>query len=85
MKIAFIARWLVAAVWTANRPAAEPAICGSLASITASSPLCIDAYTAVSGASEDGYAVLQHIESLVDGKIIWAPASAESDHPRRRF
>lgn len=33
-----------------------------------------DAYTAVSGGSEDGYPVLQHIHRLVEGEIIWAPA-----------
>ena len=31
-------------------------------------------YTAVSGASDQGYPVLQHIQHLVDGEIIWAPA-----------
>ena len=31
-------------------------------------------YTAVSGGSEEGYPVLQHIHRLVDGEIIWAPA-----------
>jgi uncharacterized linocin/CFP29 family protein len=31
-------------------------------------------YTAVSGGSEEGYPVLQHIQRLVDGEIIWAPA-----------
>jgi uncharacterized linocin/CFP29 family protein len=31
-------------------------------------------YTAISDATDDGYPVLQHIERLVDGKIIWAPA-----------
>ena len=33
-----------------------------------------DPYTAVSGGSEEGYPVLQHIHRLVDGEIIWAPA-----------
>ena len=33
-----------------------------------------DPYTAVSGGSEEGYPVLRHIERLVDGEIIWAPA-----------
>jgi len=33
-----------------------------------------EAYTAVSRASEDGYPVLRHIERLVDGEIVWAPA-----------
>ncbi|MHC2465149.1 family 1 encapsulin nanocompartment shell protein [Bradyrhizobium embrapense] len=33
-------------------------------------------YTAIGGATDDGYPVLQHIQRLVDGKIIWAPAIA---------
>jgi uncharacterized linocin/CFP29 family protein len=33
-----------------------------------------DAYTAASGGSEDGYPVLHHIERIVDGGIVWAPA-----------
>ena len=33
-----------------------------------------DPFVAVSGGSEDGYPVLQHIQRLVDGEIIWAPA-----------
>jgi uncharacterized linocin/CFP29 family protein len=33
-----------------------------------------EAYTAVSGGSDQGYPVLQHILRLVDGEIIWAPA-----------
>jgi len=33
-----------------------------------------DAYTAVSGASDSGYPVLHHIERIVDGGVIWAPA-----------
>ncbi|HEY6983796.1 family 1 encapsulin nanocompartment shell protein [Reyranella sp.] len=31
-------------------------------------------YTAMSGGSDDGYPVLQHIRRLVDGEIVWAPA-----------
>jgi uncharacterized linocin/CFP29 family protein len=31
-------------------------------------------YTAVSGGTDEGYPVLQHIQSLVDGEIVWAPA-----------
>lgn len=31
-------------------------------------------YTAIGGATDDGYPVLQHIQRLVDDKIIWAPA-----------
>jgi uncharacterized linocin/CFP29 family protein len=33
-----------------------------------------EAYTAVSGGSDEGYPVLQHIQRLVDGEIVWAPA-----------
>ncbi len=33
-----------------------------------------DAYTAVSGGTDEGYPVFQHIERIVDGGIIWAPA-----------
>jgi uncharacterized linocin/CFP29 family protein len=33
-----------------------------------------DAYTAVHGGSDDGYPVLKHIQPLIDGDIIWAPA-----------
>ncbi len=33
-----------------------------------------DAYTAVSGGSDEGYPVLQHIHRLVEGEIVWAPA-----------
>jgi len=33
-----------------------------------------DPYTAVSGGSEEGYPVLQHIQRLVEGEIVWAPA-----------
>jgi uncharacterized linocin/CFP29 family protein len=33
-----------------------------------------DAYTAVSGGSDEGYPVYQHIERMVEGGIIWAPA-----------
>jgi uncharacterized linocin/CFP29 family protein len=33
-----------------------------------------DAYTAISGGSEEGYPVLQHIQRLVEGEIVWAPA-----------
>jgi uncharacterized linocin/CFP29 family protein len=33
-----------------------------------------DAYTALSESSDHGYPVLRHIEALVDGDIIWAPA-----------
>lgn len=33
-----------------------------------------EAYTAVEGASDDGYPVLDHIRRLVDGEIVWAPA-----------
>src|SRR5690348_14307172 len=33
-------------------------------------------YTAIGGASDDGYPVLDHIQRLVDGEIVWAPAIA---------
>lgn len=33
-----------------------------------------DAYTAASGGSDEGYPVFHHIERIVDGGIIWAPA-----------
>ena len=33
-------------------------------------------YTAVGAASDDGYPVLHHIQRLVDGDIVWAPAIA---------
>ena len=33
-----------------------------------------EAYTAASGASDDGDPVFHHIERLVEGGIIWAPA-----------
>jgi uncharacterized linocin/CFP29 family protein len=32
------------------------------------------AYTAVGGGSDEGYPVLQHIQRLIDGEIVWAPA-----------
>jgi uncharacterized linocin/CFP29 family protein len=35
-----------------------------------------DAYTAASGGSDDGYPILHHIERVVDGGIVWAPAIA---------
>ena len=35
-----------------------------------------DAYTAASGGSDDGYPVFQHMERVVDGGVIWAPAIA---------
>lgn len=31
-------------------------------------------FTALSGASEDGYPVFEHVKRLVDGDVIWAPA-----------
>ncbi|MBN9003717.1 MAG: encapsulin, partial [Rhizobiales bacterium] len=33
-----------------------------------------DAYTAISGGSDEGYPVYHHIERIVEGGIIWAPA-----------
>jgi uncharacterized linocin/CFP29 family protein len=35
-----------------------------------------DAYTGLSETSDDGYPVLRHIKSLIDGEIVWAPAIA---------
>lgn len=32
------------------------------------------AHLAVSSGDDDGYPVCKHIESMIDGKIIWAPA-----------
>ena len=32
-----------------------------------------DPFTAISGGSEEGYPVLQHIRGLVEGEIVWAP------------
>jgi uncharacterized linocin/CFP29 family protein len=31
-------------------------------------------YTAVNGGSDEGYPILEHIQRLVDGEIVWAPA-----------
>lgn len=33
-----------------------------------------EAYTAVSGGSDEGYPVLSHLQRQIDGEIIWAPA-----------
>lgn len=33
-----------------------------------------DAYTAASGGTDEGYPVFHHIERIVDGGVIWAPA-----------
>jgi uncharacterized linocin/CFP29 family protein len=33
-----------------------------------------EAYTAVSGGSDEGYPVLQHVRRLIEGEIVWAPA-----------
>ena len=50
------------------------ASCGSPASTAPTRcVLGADAYTAVSGSSDQGYPVIQHLERLVDGGIIWAP------------
>lgn len=35
-----------------------------------------DAYTAASGGSDEGYPVFHHLERMVDGGIVWAPAIA---------
>lgn len=36
--------------------------------------LCADSYTKVSETTEHGYPILEHLNRLVDGDIIWAPA-----------
>jgi uncharacterized linocin/CFP29 family protein len=36
--------------------------------------LSAEAYTLVSEASDNGYPILEHIQRVVDGEIIWAPA-----------
>jgi uncharacterized linocin/CFP29 family protein len=36
--------------------------------------LSAEAYTAVSGGNEEGYPVLRHLQRLIDGEIVWAPA-----------
>lgn len=36
--------------------------------------LCADVYTKVSETTEHGYPILEHLNRLVDGEIIWAPA-----------
>ena len=33
-----------------------------------------EAYSAATGGSDDGYPVLRHVERLIDGEIVWAPA-----------
>jgi uncharacterized linocin/CFP29 family protein len=33
-----------------------------------------EAYTAASGGSDEGYPIFRHVERMVDGGIIWAPA-----------
>lgn len=33
------------------------------------------AYQAVSGGDDEGYPIRKHIESLIDGKLVWAPAT----------
>lgn len=33
-----------------------------------------DAYTAASGGTDEGYPVFRHVERVVDGGIVWAPA-----------
>ncbi len=36
--------------------------------------LSADAYTAVSETSDHGYPVIEHIRTLIDGDLVWAPA-----------
>ena len=33
-----------------------------------------DAYLAASGGNEEGYPIFHHLERIVDGGVIWAPA-----------
>jgi uncharacterized linocin/CFP29 family protein len=33
-----------------------------------------EAYTALYGASDDGYPIFEHVHHLFDGDIVWAPA-----------
>lgn len=33
-----------------------------------------DAYTEASGGSDEGYPMLHHLQELIDGEIVWAPA-----------
>ena len=33
-------------------------------------------FTAIDGGSDDGYPVREHVEKLIDGEVIWAPAIA---------
>ena len=33
-----------------------------------------DAYTTASGGSDEGYPMLHHLQELIDGEIVWAPA-----------
>ncbi|MGH9448998.1 MAG: family 1 encapsulin nanocompartment shell protein [Terriglobia bacterium] len=33
-----------------------------------------ESYTTISGSSDDGYPVIEHVQRLVDGEIVWAPA-----------
>ncbi len=33
-----------------------------------------DAYAAASGGSDEGYPMLHHLQELIDGEIVWAPA-----------
>ena len=41
-------------------------------------PYCLvlggEAYRSMSGGSDEGYPVIQHVQRLVDGDIVWAPA-----------
>jgi uncharacterized linocin/CFP29 family protein len=36
--------------------------------------LSAEAYTAIGGVSDNGYPIVEHIQRLVDGEIVWAPA-----------
>ncbi|MFS3135035.1 family 1 encapsulin nanocompartment shell protein [Gluconacetobacter sacchari] len=59
-------------------PRAFAAALGALRLAGVNGPYAIvlgaQAYANVSGGDDDGYPILKHIESMIDGKIIWAPA-----------
>src|SRR5258707_342720 len=47
-------------------------------------PPSADAYTAVSETSDHGYPVRDHLSRLIDGQIIWAPATDGAIVPTTR-
>lgn len=46
--------------------------------------LSAEAYTKVSETTEHGYPLLEHLNRLVDGEIIWAPAHRRRVHVSTR-